>query len=81
MDIMSLKFLWNFQAKRRAGDKTDGISTIHKQTVIESIKVNKGKGKKCLDSYEKRIKLEPLIISTCKSQIEKEQSEVKELGE
>ena len=46
MDIMSLKFLWNIHAKGRAGDKTDGISTIHKQTVIEGIKVNKGKGKK-----------------------------------
>ena len=45
MDILSLKFLWNIKAKGRAGDKTDGISTIHKQTVVEGIKKIKQKEK------------------------------------
>lgn len=45
LDILSLKFLWNIKAKGKAGDKTDGISTIHKQTVVEGIKKIKQKEK------------------------------------
>ena len=59
MAILSLKFLWNIKAKGRAEDKTDGISTIHKQTMVEDIKINKGEGKNVSIHMRRESNLKP----------------------
>ena len=46
-------------AKGRAEDKTDGISTIHKQTMVEDIKINKGEGKNVSIHMRRESNLKP----------------------